>query len=190
MTHPKQGALAILLLLIFATGGTPRAAKKDPLAIPPASVKGRVFQADGKSALAGVRVRSFDLSAESEGPSAVTDGKGRFEIGGLPHGYFDLAVETPEGLFVADQVVNVPPGGTAKITLTIGQLRGAPSSDSFSQTPGVRATALLDRELTQREFWRSAKGIAILSGIGGGALLFLATSDDSTSTRSNALGFR
>jgi len=41
--------------------------------------------------------------------------KGEFSIPGLESGYYDIAVETTDGLYVANQVVNAPPGGTASV---------------------------------------------------------------------------
>jgi hypothetical protein len=41
--------------------------------------------------------------------------KGEFSIPGLESGYYDIAVETSDGLYVANQVVNAPPGGTASV---------------------------------------------------------------------------
>jgi len=41
--------------------------------------------------------------------------KGEFSFPGLESGYYDIAVETADGLYVANQVVNAPPGGTASV---------------------------------------------------------------------------
>ena len=143
---------------------------------------GEVFDTDGKP-LEGVTVVALHLATEEIYRSAPTDRKGRFNVENVPLGYFDVAVETPEGLFIGNAVVNVPPSGKAIIEMTIAPF-GAGTPGPTRDFPVVEANeegyARVDERLTKKDFWKSPKGIAILAGTGGAILLGLATSDDSS----------
>ena len=140
---------------------------------------GRVVRADG-TAMGGATVVAYHLASERVFESAPTDAKGRYSLTGLPYGYFDVAVRTGDGLFVADVVVNVPPSGKSVVALQLGlgragqtEPRPFPGTD---ETPvGVASIA---RKAGGGQFWRSPKGIGILAGVGGAALLAIASGDD------------
>jgi hypothetical protein len=145
-----------------------------------AKITGKVFKADGKSA-SGVRVLAAHLSSGAVYASESTRGNGEFLIGGLPYGYYDLAVEGADGLFVADRVINLRPAGEAAILFTLRAFdastrrlsRPHPGSDRDpAGMAGVR------EKPKGREFWSSPKGVAILSGLGGAALLAIAAGSD------------
>ena len=104
--------------------------------------------------------------------------KGTVTIDGIPYGYFDLAVELEGRLYVASQVVVVPPSGKVVINLSLElyeddggvAVRGFQGSD----TP-VKGVARLTRKAAGKEFWRGPAGIAIITGISGAALLAVAS---------------
>jgi len=169
--------------LLAGVGPVRAQAPAEPEAAPPAgtsSISGRVLGADGP--VAGAVVHAYHLSTETSYDSAPTGGSGQFRIEDLPYGYFDVAVETPGGLYVADLVANVPPAGntTLVMTLTPGDsavMAPRPFPGSAADPVGVAAVS---EKATGREFWRGPKGIAILAGLGGAALLAIASggSDD------------
>ncbi len=144
-------------------------------------IKGKILHAEGKDRIRGARVLAFHLSSAQLFVSEPTD-RGGFEIRGLPYGYYDLAVEAPDGLYVATQVINVTPSGTTTLVLTLapyqpataGLARKFPARDAESS-----GLAEIRRKLRGREYLRSPGGVAILSGIGGVALLALAAGSDS-----------
>ncbi len=143
-------------------------------------IKGRVLHTEGKDRIRDARVLAFHLSSGQLFVSEPIHGGG-FDIRGLPYGYFDLAVETPDGLYVATQVTNLAPSGTVTLVLTLapyepataGLARKYPARDVESS-----GLAEVRRKLRGREYWRSPGGIAILSGIGGVALLALAAGSE------------
>jgi len=145
---------------------------------------GKIQSADGK-AVEGARVLVYHLSTEALFTSEPTGRGGDFKLSELPYGYFDVAVETPEGIYVADQVVNLPPSGKATASLSLTQFEDAgarpPREFSGSEIQSV-GWARVKEKLRGKAFWKSTAGIAILAGAGGVALLALASSgggDDS-----------
>jgi len=129
---------------------------------------------DGKP-LRGVRVRAYHLSSERLYVSEPTGSKGRCSLKDLPYGYHDLAVETPEGLYIATQTVNIPPDSTSAVELT---LLGGPGGETVRAFPGseLRSAGLaqMDEQLRGRAFWKSPRGIAIIAGAAGLLLLLMA----------------
>ena len=72
--------------------------------------------------------------------------------------------------------INVEPAGKTVLALrlapygTAGDDGGLERSFPGSETPPAGITQVVER-LTGTKFWKSPKGVAILSGVGGGALL-------------------
>jgi hypothetical protein len=150
-------------------------------------ISGKVISLVDKSDVVGATVLAYQISTEQVIRSSPTDSGGKFSIRDLAAGYYDLAIETPDGLFVADQIVNVPPAG--KATINVGVV---PDNAPILAQTGVRSypgsadasagMMQISERLTGSKFWKSPKGVAILSSAGGAALLALAISgkDDST----------
>jgi len=148
-------------------------------------IKGRVTGTE-TTALAGATIIAYHLSTETVFRSKVTDGKGNFTIDGLPYGYFDVAVQTADGLFVADQVVNVPPSG--KVSMSMALVVGTTGESAPRGFAGLDQAAAGVAQVDSKKsgsFWKSSKGIAVLGGIGGVVLLAIALSgsdDDASPT--------
>ena len=176
-------AVALAAQLPIATAAQEPPASPDPAATGEARITGRIMSAVGE-VVRGAKVMAFHLSSAQTFSSAETDHHGRFEITGLPYGYFDIAVVAPDGLFVANEVVNVPPSGKISLVMTLvpGGVAGAEPRAfvGLDQTPS--GIAEVGTRKTGGQFWGSAKGLAILGGIGGVTLLALALSggDDET----------
>lgn len=146
-----------------------------------AKIAGKVLDAQGKQ-VPGARMLAYHLSSEQLFTSEPTEKNGECRIEGLPYGYYDLAIETPDGLFVANRVINLAPAGTAAVILTVVPYQPATAS-AARKHPGSDQEPLGQAELSRkpkgREFWRSPKGVAIIAGIGGAGLLAIALGSDS-----------
>ena len=100
-----------------------------------------------------------------------------YAIEALPYGYYDLAVRTPDGLFVADQVANVAPSAKAEVSFTVQtyERAGAESVERRTFPPAAdeqpAGIAAVSQKMVGASFWRSPKGIAV--GAGGAALILL-----------------
>ena len=144
-------------------------------------IQGKILHTEGKDRIRDARVLAFHLSSAQLFVSEPIR-RGGFEIRGLPYGYYDLAVETLDGMFVATQVINVAPSATAALVLTLAAYQTATARLARKfPTRDVESSGLAEvrRKLRGREYWRSPGGVAILSGIGGVALLALAAGSDS-----------
>lgn len=84
-------------------------------------LRGVVASADKGTPIAGARVYAVHLdSKEVFSTSTPTNARGEYQITGLPFGYYDVAVETPEGLYLANRVINAPAGEKIEISLILG----------------------------------------------------------------------
>jgi len=170
----------LVTALLFAPGSLSLAQEEegDEAQAGTSRLLGRVSAPDG-SALIGATIIAYHLSTEKVYRSGPTDGKGGFEITGLPYGYFDLAVETEEGLFVADQVVNVPPAGKASVTMNLmrgGTDESAPRGFLGAEDP-PSGIAHVGTDKDKKGFWGRPLGIAVIAA-GGVGLLLIATGGD------------
>ena len=102
--HPSRIPIAwmICAILLANTVRTGAQDAEPPSAQGNASLSGKVTGPDG--AVTGAVVHVYHLSTETTFHSVATGTNGQFRIEGLPFGYYDVAVETPEGLYVADLV--------------------------------------------------------------------------------------
>lgn len=173
---------SLVATLVLTSAVNPSAAQATDFATDTSSLTGKILGPNGK-ALAGARLLSYHLSSERLYTTEPTGSNGKVSLQDLPYGYHDLAVETPDGLFVAAQVINIPPDSKAVVALTVltagasTALRAYPGSDA--QTVGV---ARVSQRLRGREFWRSPRGVAVLAGAGAAILLLLAGGGGSSSS--------
>ena len=71
---------------------------------------GKLTIGEKKTPVVGATVLAYHLSLAQLFRSEPTGENGKFVIEGLPHGYFDMAVDSPDGIYVSEQVVNAGPG--------------------------------------------------------------------------------
>ncbi len=129
----------------------------------------------------GTILNAYHIDTQQVFRSEPARNKGAVTIEGIPYGYFDLAVEMDGKLYVASQVVVVPPSGKVVISLVLepyeedgsSAVRGFQGSDS-----PVEGVARLSRKAVGKEFWRGPAGIAIITGISGAGLLAIASGSD------------
>ena len=95
-----------------------------------AEIRGSVLAADGLTAIRGVSVKAANMETRQIYTSSVTGDNGGYRLSGLPAGSYDLAVETPQGLFAADKLIDAGAG-----TRTIVSLALRPTAQSTPPDP-------------------------------------------------------
>lgn len=190
MLLPHRGTrlVAGLICPAILCGATVRAAA--PIELPSAPetsrIEGKVVRADGKMPVERAVVRALHLDTGKTYSSEPTDRRGEFEISGLPYGYLDLTVETAEGVYLGNMVVNVPPGGSIAVRLAL-----TPDSGEHTERwtelvrPGgprgenrAAGVAEVRTRPRGREYWKSPAGLAIIGGSASAILLAIAVSGD------------
>ncbi len=83
-------------------------------------VRGVVFSGQTQEPVAGARVYAVHLDTKQVFTSAPSTVKGEYQLTGLPYGYYDLAVETPDGLYLANRVINAPAGEKVEMSMILG----------------------------------------------------------------------
>ena len=164
----------MLLATLSAGPGFPQHAPPD---LPQAArIKAEIHGATGKP-LEGARLLAYHLSSARLFSSAPSGRKGEVLVPALPYGYYDLAVEAPDGLYVSDRSLNLPPSGEAEVILTLAPF-GTSTMSLARKHPGSEleplGVAALRTKATGREFWRSPRGVAIIAGLAGAALFAIA----------------
>ncbi len=159
--------LVLFVVVILATGFPGRAATAEA-ADPGSRIAGIVFGADGKTPEAGARVLAYHLFTERTFESALTDSRGRYELTGLPQGYFDIAVRAGQGLYVIEQVVGVTEHGEAALSLVVGPAQAGASSSArrfAGLEEPVTGIAAVRQRADGGSFFRSKSGLALV-GVG------------------------
>ena len=145
-------------------------------------ITGKVFGTDGKP-LEGVRVLAYHLSSELIYVSEPTNSKGEYGIGNLEFGYYDMAVETSDGLWPGQSMVNIPPASKSVIIVTLAP-NPPRSSEPPRPFPGHETPSRGLLEIVEkprgRDFLTSKRGVAILAGVGSVVLLILAGDSSET----------
>ena len=155
----------------------PVVAEENDAATDPSSfLKGRDFAGDGKNPVAGATVMLYHLSTEYA-VSETTGSKGDFEIRFQLYGYFDLAVAADDGVYVANQVINLPPSGKSVVVLRLRRFAETTPSGERRPFPGTDelpiGVAMLVEKLRGAAFWGSPRGLSVIGGAGAGLLLLL-----------------
>ena len=101
------------------------AASASNLQPPPAEIRGSVLAADGLTAMRGVSVKAANMQTSEIYTSRPTGENGAYRLTGLPAGSYDLAVETPQGLYAADMLIDAGAGSRTIVSLALKP--GAPS---------------------------------------------------------------
>lgn len=171
----------MVLVMILALAGLQGAVANEPAS----KLAGKILGPGGQP-LSGVQVVVYHLSTEQVFTSSPTDGGGKYELTNLPHGYFDVAVQTTDGLFVTDQVVNVPFQGKATLSMTV-ETAAAGTTTTARQFPGVDQPAVGVAKANShaggfKNFLRGPAGTAVIAGGGALTLLAIAGSDSSDSS--------
>jgi len=188
MTPSIRTILVALLVSLLATVNA-RGQATD-FSLDTSSLNCKIVGLDGKP-LRGAKLVVYHLSS-ARAYDCTTTKKGECGLRDLPYGYHDVAVLGDDGLFVSDQVINIPPNTLFAATLTLHLAVDPSATRAFPGIPEQAVgQAVVAERLRGRAFWRSPRGIAILIGVAGVILLLLAGSggdgsDDSTITEPEA----
>jgi len=166
-------ALTLALPALATSGSAAENDKKKSKSPPGSQLEGRVVGPGGKPVRdAVVSVRSLD--GEITWSSLPSDKKGQFRLRGLPYGWADLVVTTPQGKFLGDQAINLPPGTKVVVKFDLLETADKPASwwtDRRVEVPAgvdlaqVAGMAQSSQRLTGVEYWKSPAGIAILASV-------------------------
>ncbi len=182
-THRVRRLLAVLIATSLAVPAWTQEYAEDPAVsgdtLPRTGrARGKVLDSTTGKGVPGVVVFSYHLDTGTVFSSEETGDKGRYRIDGLPLGWHDLYIESPEGLFLANRVINVPPRGEVEIDMTLTRFEDKPGSwwvGKRRDVPGHDESAVgearLNRSAKGRSFWKTPAGIALIAG--GGALVIL-----------------
>jgi hypothetical protein len=159
---------ALLTVVLLVPLGSISLAQDEEPTIPvgQAQLQGRISALDGSS-VAGATIIAYHLSSEQVFRSEVIGSSGDFSIVDLPYGYYDIAVQTTNGLFVADQVINLPPSGKASLNLSLS--RGGTNESAPRGFPGADEAPVGVARVAKKQkgaFWKSPGGIATIAGVG------------------------
>jgi hypothetical protein len=108
--------------------------------------------------------------------------KGRLEMTGLEPGYYDLAIETADGLYVVNQVVNLTPDG--KVAVNLQLTTALPEGEGLREFPGSTTTPTGIAQLIEKGN-KKVVGWAIAGGAVGALLLGGGSSSSGSSSPSN-----
>ena len=184
--------LVVALLLPIArptvAQDAPATGASEPESTGNSRLHGKVRGPEGKTPATGVIIHAYHLESGKLYSSQPTGQGGSYEIDGLPFGYFDVAVETDEGLFVAMTVVEVLPSGKTFALLLLKRYEDQPeswwASHDRRELPGSDQTSTGIAEVLRKrrggEFLKSKKGVIILAGSGAVILFAIAASDETT----------
>jgi hypothetical protein len=164
--------LTAVLVAALILGTQPLPAAETPTG----TIKGSVRDSTGNQAVLNATVLAYHLSSASIYRSAPTNEKGKYEITGLQHGYYDVAVETADGLYVGNQVVNVPPDG--KATASFSLIESTSFGPDTREFPGAETPTT---GIAQYAKEKSKKGIALIAGGSLLVVLLLAAGGSSSS---------
>ncbi len=171
----RVAAACVVGLAVLSTA----AIAADDAGVPGNSTLAGTIVSDSKKKVSGATVLAYQLSTAQVFRSAPTGEKGHYEIAGLSHGYYDIAVETNSDLFVGNQVINVPAQGNAvaSFSLTTSDVIGTGPRDF----PGSDRAPTGFATLVTQNFWMTGKGIAIWAGGGLATVILIVAGTRSSS---------
>jgi len=114
------GAITLVLSLIIMMGGctTTQPTEPKPSGVEAGAIQGTVIDVDGKP-VAGMRVSIVSGTVGFPEILALTDEMGRYTIGSVPAGTFEVAVHDEEGSRVGIESIVVRDGETSTLDFTI-----------------------------------------------------------------------
>ena len=142
---------------------------------------GKIFGSDGTTPLSNAIVRAYHIESGKLYNSAPSDSSGSYTLSHLPYGYYDIAVETKEGLFVSTQAINIPPDTKIAVSFALTSFAESPKEWwEGKEKPQIPATGKESSGIAKilekkggKAFWKSGKGVATIL-LGSAAALGIA----------------
>ncbi len=146
-------------------------------------ISGKIFLSDGSTPVSGAIIRAYHIESGKLFNSAPTDASGSYTLSRLPYGYYDIAVETKDGLFVSTQAINLPPDTKIAVSFAITSFEETPKEwwegKEKPQIPAVgkesTGLAKILEKKGAKAFWKSGKGVATIL-LGSAAVIALGVS--------------
>lgn len=132
-------ATVSVLSVVACFGGSNEATPAPVIGSAPGGIAGTVTGLDGEP-VAGVRVAIVSGTTTFPEIAPETDQQGRYQIGGVPPGTFEVAVHDREGQRVGQSSVTVTSGETATLDFSVSTVTGgqqAPPASVKSSTDGL-----------------------------------------------------
>lgn len=159
-----------------------------------AGLHGVLYQMDGSTKFAGAKVTAINVKTRKQYVSNVTAEDGSYEVSGMPAGTYDIAIDTGEGMYVADNLVDLNQNQRLSVSYSVQPMRPAnrklaglePPKGSATPVGAFRGSGDAAGELTGggRSFWRSPGGIVLISVLAVGAALAINNRGDSNASPS------
>lgn len=133
-------------------------------------LKGKIFKSDGKTSISGATVKAYHIASGKIYNSKPSDASGSYELTRLPYGYYDIAVETPDGLFVSTQAINIAPNVKLTISFSLSAFDEKPeewwNGKEKPQIPAMQEESTGIAKILQKKggkaFWKTGKGVATI----------------------------
>lgn len=163
-------AIAVTICLALGPGFAASGAAQSPSPeLGHGSIRGTLYQADGKTALAGAMVTAINVRTGKQYTSEVSMKNGDYLVDGIPAGTYDLAVMVGGNLFVVDNIIDLSPNESVTHSFAVQPERPANRSIAKMQKPKGSATPVGESTPAASTFWKTPGGIALVSVLGAGA---------------------
>jgi hypothetical protein len=174
--HGRGPALAIAAWLAAApitavtataegTGETARTPAHEGLGI----IRGVLFKEDEITRLSGATVTAINVRTARRYVSNFTGDNGAYEVGGLPAGTYDLAIDTAARVYVTDALIDLAENQRLYLSFAVRAPTGA-AADTPLFKGGAKMTFTDPNAVPQasgaaarKGFWKRPGGIAIIS---------------------------
>jgi hypothetical protein len=123
MRHRQNVSLVGRLVVLLIVAGLGLGPQGLALAAGPAGnvqIRGVIFSGETQEPVQAARVYAVHLDTKQVFTSAPSTASGEYALTGLPFGYYDLAVETTDGLYLSNRVINAPAGERVEYSMVLG----------------------------------------------------------------------
>jgi hypothetical protein len=123
MRHHRNVSLlgrTLLMMIVVGLGLGPQGLA---LAAGPAGnvqIRGVIFSGETQEPVQAARVYAVHLDTKQVFTSAPSTASGEYALTGLPFGYYDMAIETTDGLYLSNRVINAPAGEKVEFSMVLG----------------------------------------------------------------------
>lgn len=123
MREARRRSLIGRMLLLTVVAGIALGPQGLSLAAGPAGnvqIRGVIFSGQAQEPVEAARVYAVHLDTKQVFTSAPSTAAGEYALTGLPFGYYDMAIETTDGLYLSNRVINAPAGEKVEFSMVLG----------------------------------------------------------------------